>query len=110
MEDTLCWSCKKCYGGCSWSKSFKPVEGWEADRTKVKSKESDYSSYHVKSCPQYQPDEKRITTLAKIAVMVGVSERTLYRWSVEDITEAAKIKGYNIKYNWADKIWYEIRG
>ncbi len=29
-----CWTCKKCYGGCSWSrKDPEPVPGWDATPT-----------------------------------------------------------------------------
>jgi hypothetical protein len=58
--DSLCWECIKAYGECSWAKEFKPVKGWNAEPTKVKSKESNYNSYHVISCPEYQPDKRFI--------------------------------------------------
>lgn len=42
---TLCWSCKKAIGGCSWTETdwsqepprtrFQPVEGWEAVDSKL---------------------------------------------------------------------------
>lgn len=108
--ETLCWICKKAIGGCSWARELKPVKGWEAEETKIQEEGYTQRSYHVKSCPEFQPDKKQITTLAKIAEMIGVSERTLYRWEVQRIIEEAKAKGYTLKYSWAEKNWYEIRG
>lgn len=71
-KPTLCWSCKNACGGCSWSKSFAPVEGWTARPTKVvkwgrwktKSGKSvrrayEEQSYHVEACPLYQREKKR---------------------------------------------------
>lgn len=45
-NDTLCWSCKNYYNGCSWSKSFEPVEGWKAKKTKM--------GYLVLECPKFE--------------------------------------------------------
>ena len=27
--DSLCWDCKNAVGGCEWSQSFTPVDGWD---------------------------------------------------------------------------------
>jgi len=49
--ETLCWRCKKVtVGGCSWSKSHIPVEGWHAIQTKKVS----YTSFRVQSCPEFE--------------------------------------------------------
>ena len=48
MSDTLCWSCKNCIGGCSWSEKFEPVKGWEATKTFIASDKS--NSYMVHKC------------------------------------------------------------
>lgn len=50
-HDQLCWYCENACGGCSWSESFIPVEGWEAIKTG--------ESYHITFCPQYQPLKMR---------------------------------------------------
>lgn len=56
---TLCWFCDKATcSGCSWSKEFKPVEGWDAEPTLVtqwsgKGKPRQTSSYMVYSCPDF---------------------------------------------------------
>lgn len=44
---TLCWVCQNCFGGCSWSRDYTPVEGWKAKKTP--------NSYLVLSCPSFDP-------------------------------------------------------
>lgn len=55
---TLCWYCQRAVGGCSWSRKFKPVEGWDAIPTKIwyGHKAEPLQSYIVKSCPQFLGD------------------------------------------------------
>ena len=64
-KQTLCWTCQNACGGCSWSKRFIPVEGWDAKRRDVM-KGQDHrtpnESYFVISCPQYVPDKPRKET------------------------------------------------
>lgn len=52
-EETICWFCK---GGCSWERSFTPVDGWEAEPT-ILYKDSKYydeqQSYIVRKCPLF---------------------------------------------------------
>ena len=51
-NNTLCLSCQN--NSCSWSKAFKPVEGWEAIPTKIMRKgQIDAESYLVKTCPEF---------------------------------------------------------
>ena len=45
---TLCWVCQNCFGGCSWSSEYIPVEGWKAKKTPT--------SYLVLSCPEFLPE------------------------------------------------------
>lgn len=49
-----CWTCKKCYGDCSWSACFKPIPGWTA---KPSYKDGDVT-YSIKYCPEYDPEKK----------------------------------------------------
>lgn len=49
----LCWNCKNACGGCSWSKCFKPVEGWGATPTTIDDNEGNIRSYRVHSCPEF---------------------------------------------------------
>jgi len=48
-EDSLCTFCEKvCCGGCSWSRDFEPVKGWQA--------ELNNNGYLVRHCPEFVPD------------------------------------------------------
>lgn len=62
-HETLCWTCKKATGGCSWSKSFTPIEGWKAIPTKVKindrSRRGDETdSFDIYECPEFELMER----------------------------------------------------
>lgn len=58
---TICWGCKNAVPnkkdrGCSWSKNFEPVEGWDAERCDVNmqhGKKNYVESYIVKRCPLF---------------------------------------------------------
>lgn len=58
-ESTICFDCKNACGGCSWSRSFRPVPGWKAEETSLfagKDKERT-KSYRVISCPEFDGGE-----------------------------------------------------
>jgi hypothetical protein len=65
---TLCWTCRKAYGGCSWTEvdytkegwpiRFEPVKGWNA----IPTKNEKYTSVLVVSCPEYDPDDRKEDT------------------------------------------------
>lgn len=60
---TLCWSCAKACGGCSWSREFKPIDGWDAIPTKIRIPDDDggaryCDSFKITACPQYVADSK----------------------------------------------------
>lgn len=52
-KGTLCWNCKNACGGCSWSRSFTPVEGWNARETTLKSADGNIQSFFVTDCPEF---------------------------------------------------------
>ena len=54
-----CWTCKNCYGKCNWSRDFKPVEGWIAEKTFIESNEEYADSYKILYCPEYKKDERK---------------------------------------------------
>lgn len=60
--DTLCWSCRKACGRCSWSayKVWQLVAGWKAIETSIigTKKGERVPTYIVLECPEYEPDEK----------------------------------------------------
>ena len=53
-EYTRCWTCRNACGGCSWSREFKPVDGWNADKTTYLDCGEIVNSYFIKSCPEYE--------------------------------------------------------
>lgn len=60
--ETLCWSCRRAYSGCSWSARGVPVKGWTAEPQYIAN--SDYGtknvvkSYFVERCPEYIAEER----------------------------------------------------
>lgn len=61
-HSTLCWDCKKSFGGCAWSREFKPIEGWKAKLTKIKNGVGIYTrntdSFDVYECPEFELRER----------------------------------------------------
>jgi len=53
-----CWTCQNACGGCSWSRSFKPVEGWTAEKTFLQSNGEYAESYKIIKCPEYIKDKR----------------------------------------------------
>lgn len=53
-KEQLCFNCSKACGGCSWSRSFKPVEGWKAKFRKSSSCKD--STYAIEECPEFEYD------------------------------------------------------
>lgn len=59
MEDFQpCWTCKNACGGCSWSRAFKPVKGWTAEKTFIPSNGDYAESYRIISCPEYIKEKR----------------------------------------------------
>jgi hypothetical protein len=55
QTDSLCWLCGNACGGCSWSESLTPVEGWTATKEKLY---GGLESYNVIACPLFwKPEE-----------------------------------------------------
>ncbi len=53
-NSTICWNCKNAVcSGCAWSRSFKPVDGWEAKRETINAGGRFLETYTVRSCPQF---------------------------------------------------------
>ena len=67
-EQTLCWTCAKACGGCSWSNHWehRPIPGWTARPGKLKVNGGEYTeSFHVMACPEFEPDPPRMIRRAK---------------------------------------------
>lgn len=84
--NTLCWRCNKSCGGidgCSWFNGFKPVPGWNAMATIIKSPNSNKTidSFEVVDCPQFEQDRRihQRKTQKQQAKELGISVRTLQR-------------------------------
>ena len=61
-KEQLCWYCEKACGRCSWSRSFTPIEGWEAEPTTVRNRDTAQrttATYYIKACPEYEPLKMR---------------------------------------------------
>jgi hypothetical protein len=57
-----CWSCTKACGGCSWSKSLKPIEGWKAEKRILQTArkyEPQIETYKILYCPEYEKEIKK---------------------------------------------------
>jgi len=55
----LCFTCKNFCNGCSWARSFKPVEGWDATPTVIVNTVTGDNkrishSYAIRGCPEYE--------------------------------------------------------
>lgn len=67
-KQSLCWSCARFCGNCSWSADFKPVKGWEAKPTIIRSDGMDETeSYHVINCPLFKDDTHKYKCDSRIA-------------------------------------------
>ena len=63
-KQTLCWDCINAVpnpetgDGCSWSRTLTPVEGWQAEGTRLMSYANtdprEFSSYIVMECPRFR--------------------------------------------------------
>lgn len=81
-QPTLCWSCKKAIGNCSWSDgTFRPVDGWDAEPTIIWSdKKCEYiDSFQVFNCPLYDPDTKESKPKAQVKPLYNARVNTP-RW------------------------------
>lgn len=66
---SICWKCRNAVPagryGCSWSRSFHPVEGWDAKPTLIKNTShrkglgmTHSNSFRVRKCPRFIPDKE----------------------------------------------------
>ena len=53
-KEQLCCTCSKAYGGCSWSRNFKPVEGWTANPTIITHGDRTMDSFEIIECPEWE--------------------------------------------------------
>ena len=58
---TLCWTCQRATGFCSWSHDFRPVQGWVATPTIIYTRYGttpEIESFEVIECPLYIKDKR----------------------------------------------------
>lgn len=56
---TLCWSCARFCGRCSWSAHFEPVAGWKAEKGSLTRQHGGtLKTYTVLQCPLYEKDSE----------------------------------------------------
>ena len=84
---TICWKCTRATGGChgcSWSNSFEPVAGWDAEKRLIRGNHPYKEvSYIVQSCPEFttvkdsgeQIDKRDFSALAR-----GVIQQAVRDW------------------------------
>lgn len=52
----LCFDCRKAVGGCPWSRSFIPIDGWTAEPTIINQCYDKTESYQITACPLFVSD------------------------------------------------------
>ena len=56
---TLCWSCARFCGQCSWSARFEPIAGWSAEEGSLtRQYGGTLKTYTVLQCPLYERDSE----------------------------------------------------
>lgn len=97
-RDTLCWKCANATDStkCPWVKDFTPVEGWDAEETKIwynqevdgKHYRKEEVSYIVKSCPLYEyendhwvhiPSDERAKQIATSIILRGAQDYSVMK-------------------------------
>lgn len=67
----ICFNCQRALGGCSWSKSFIPVEGWTATPTTTSGcnggKVTRIETFDIRACPLFLQDPPRQINYAMIS-------------------------------------------
>ncbi len=58
-KSSICLDCKNSVGKCCWSRHLLPVEGWKAEKRKVRSSVGVAETYCVSECPQFERESER---------------------------------------------------
>lgn len=77
--------CRKIFDGT-------PINGWVADRVRG-------GGYVVKTCPNFKRDKSRTgerLTVALVAHILHISERSIYRYDDSKVIKLLKDKGYSV--------------
>ncbi len=99
-KDTqLCWKCKRATGGCGWSRSGKPIKGWDAEKVTLKDLEGDIRTYKIKKCPLFLPDDIRQggeINIRELAEIIKIPYEEIRRKKDEALVKIAKERGIRI--------------
>lgn len=83
-----CFHCKKCVGGCSWSKDFTPVEGWKIKHT-INRDRTD--GIKILFCPEFEEGDPADDAGYSENGVVALYEKVCAQ-AAEDYREAVKAK------------------
>lgn len=63
----ICIECQKACGGCSWSKSFEPIEGWTAKKCHLpmvgRNSVTYIETYYITACPEFEQDGRKVVDI-----------------------------------------------
>ena len=78
-KDQKCWHCKN-VTSCEWGKYGKPIEGWEAEKTKINCGNQYIDTYDIRDCPKFEKGTPEINQNYDVLV-----EAIIERWRIDFI-------------------------
>ena len=79
-KDQKCWHCRN-ISTCEWGKSGEPVEGWDAEKTKINIGDDKYiDTYDIRDCPKFEQGTPEIIQNYDVLV-----EAIIERWRIDFI-------------------------
>ena len=90
VRTSICIDCKKSTGLCSWSKKFKPVEGWEAKEVKRSSwgYPQGFVGYKVIRCPEFEREDRdKDCSNCRYVMLCSIDKQAFYKNTGEQCTE-----------------------
>ena len=79
-KDQKCWHCRN-ISTCEWGKSGEPVEGWDAEKTKINIGDDKYiDTYDIRDCPKFEKGTPEIIQNYDVLV-----EAIIERWRIDFI-------------------------
>lgn len=78
-KDQKCWHCKN-VASCEWGKYGKPIDGWEAEKTKINCGNQYIDTYDIRDCPKFEKGTPEINQNYDVLV-----EAIIERWRIDFI-------------------------
>ena len=79
-KDQKCWHCRN-ISTCEWGKAGEPVEGWDAEKTKINIGDDKYiDTYDIRDCPKFEQGTQEIIQNYDVLV-----EEIIERWRIDFI-------------------------